>query len=93
MFRVLRIRGESMSPKYQSGDFVLLRSVWGGRFKRGDVIAFSNQLYGTLIKRINKITDEGIYVLGTGENSLDSRRLGPVNPDVVVGKVIWHIHR
>ncbi len=93
MFRVLRIRGESMSPKYQSGDFVLLRKVWGERFKRGDVIVFSKQLYGTLIKRIDKITDEGIYVLGTGENSLDSRRLGPVNPDTVVGKVVWHIHR
>ncbi len=92
MFRILRIHGESMSPEYQSGDFVLLVKPVGGRVKRGDVIVFSNELYGTLIKRIEKITDEGIYVLGTGENSLDSRRLGPVNPEVVQGKVLWHIH-
>ena len=94
MFRILRIHGESMSPEYQSGDFVLLVKPFGGRIRRGDVIVFSNDLYGTLIKRIERITDEGIYVVGTGENSLDSRRLGSVNPDAVQGKVIWHIrHR
>ena len=93
MFQILRIRGESMSPEYQRGDFVLLLNLFRNRIKRGDVIVFSNQLYGILIKRIEKITEEGIYVLGTGENSLDSRRLGPVNPKAVQGKVIWHIRQ
>ncbi|MBC8333777.1 MAG: peptidase S24 [Anaerolineales bacterium] len=93
MFRIMRITGDSMSPDYQDGDFVFLMNLFRGRIKRGDVIVFINQLYGTLIKRVEKITDEGIYVLGTGENSLDSRRLGPVNPAAVQGKVIWHIHR
>ena len=82
-----------MTPEYWSGDFVLLMKPFWRRIKRGDVIVFRNQLYGILIKRIEKITDEGIYVVGTGENSLDSRRLGPVNPDAVQGKVIWHIRR
>ena len=93
MIRIMRITGDSMSPDYQDGDFVFLMNLFRGRIKRGDVIVFINQLYGTLIKRVEKITDEGIYVLGTGENSLDSRRLGPVNPAAVQGKVIWHIHR
>ena len=81
-----------MSPEYQSGDFVFLKT-FRNHFKKDDVIVFENQLYGILIKRIDKITNDGIYVLGTGENSLDSRRLGPVNPDSVQGKVIWHIRR
>lgn len=58
-----------------------------------DVIVFQHQMHGTLIKAVEKITDEGIYVLGRGENSLDSRRLGPVNPLSVQGRVIWHIRR
>ncbi len=57
----------------------------------GDIIVFQHKIYGTLIKGVEKITDEGIYVLGTGESSLDSRRLGPINPASVQGKVIWHI--
>jgi phage repressor protein C with HTH and peptisase S24 domain len=95
MFRILRISGDSMLPEYQSGDFVLIRtrSFFSSRFRAGDVIVFHNQLYGMLIKHIEKITDAGIYVIGTGENSLDSRRLGPVNPVSVQGKVIWHICR
>ncbi len=93
MFRLIRITGDSMSPDYQDGDFVFLMNIFKGRIKRGDVIVFVNRLYGPLIKRIEKITREGIYVVGTAENSLDSRRLGPVNPDAVQGRVIWHIHR
>lgn len=91
MFQILRIQGGSMMPEYQNGDFVLIART---RYpKIGDVIVFHNRLYGTLVKRIEKITEQGIYVIGTGENSLDSRRLGPVNPDKVQGKVIWHIKR
>ncbi|MCP4139205.1 MAG: S26 family signal peptidase [Chloroflexi bacterium] len=82
-----------MSPEYQDGDFVLLIKFFRGKIKKGDVIVFKHQLYGTLIKAVEKITDEGVYVLGTGENSLDSRRLGPVNPLSVQGRVIWHIRR
>ena len=93
MFQVLRIRGESMSPEYQNGDFVLLMKFFRGKIRVGDVIVFQNKLYGTLIKCVEKITAKGIYVVGTGENSLDSRRLGPVNPNAVQGKVIWHIRR
>lgn len=91
MFQLLRIQGESMTPEYQDGDFVLIMRV--SRPKVGQVIVFHNQLYGTLIKRIEKITEQGIYVLGTGENSLDSRRLGPVDPATLLGKVIWHFGR
>jgi phage repressor protein C with HTH and peptisase S24 domain len=91
MLKILRVQGDSMTPEYQSGDFVLIAGV--KHPKAGDVIVFHNQFYGTLIKKIEKITEQGIYVIGTGENSLDSRRLGPVSPDKVQGKVIWHIRR
>ena len=80
-----------MTPEYQDGDFVLIRPV--KQAKVGQVIVFHNQLYGTLITRVEKITEQGVYVIGTGENSLDSRRLGPVNPEKVQGKVVWHIKR
>ena len=93
MFQILRIHGESMSPEYQEGDFVLIMKTFRGKIKIGNVIVFQHQIYGTLIKGVEKITDKGIYVLGRGENSLDSRRLGPINPASVQGRVIWHICR
>ena len=91
MIKILRIQGESMMPEYQDGEFVL---IWRrSRPKVGDVVVFDNELYGILIKQVEKITEQGVYVIGTGENSLDSRRLGPVNPEKIRGKVIWHIRR
>ena len=80
-----------MTPEFQDGDFVL---IWRRLLpKVGDTIVFQNEIYGALIKQVEKVTEQGIYVIGTGENSLDSRRLGPVNPEKVQGKVIWHIKR
>ena len=93
MFRILRVRGESMLPVYRPGDFVIVRRVSRSTLKAGDVVVFENFFYGMLIKKIDKVREEGVYVLGTGENSLDSRRLGPVPLEAIQGKVIWHIRR
>ncbi|MBT7075957.1 MAG: S26 family signal peptidase [Anaerolineae bacterium] len=82
-----------MSPEYKEGDFVLIVKSFRRNIKVGDVIVFKNKLYGILIKRVQKITDDGVYVQGTGESSLDSRRLGPINFQAVRGKVIWHLRR
>ena len=93
MFRILRIRGESMLPVYQPGDFVLLWRGFRTQVEVGDVVVFETPFYGLLVKEVKEVSDAGIYVLGTGENSLDSRRLGLIPKDAVWGKVIWHIHR
>lgn len=94
MLRILKITGNSMSPDYQEGDFVLLATCAHviRHLKVGDTIIFEHKLYGTLIKRIASF-DPGTaeaYVEGTRPDSLDSRRLGTIRPDVIQGKVIAH---
>ncbi len=96
MVEVLRVTGDSLSPKYKEGDFVVIIRFpfLIRRLKEGDTIVFHHHLYGTLIKRILRFADDGqIYITGTHENSLDSRRLGPIHRSTVRGKVIWHIHK
>ena len=82
-----------MLPEYSDGDFVLIRRRFLFAHKEGDVVVFSDPFFGMLIKKIEKVTKAGVYVLGTGETSLDSRRLGPVPEEAIQGKVIWHIRR
>ena len=94
MVRVLRISGDSMSPDYREGDFVVIATApfLFHILKPGDVIAFEHGYYGLLIKRISRrgdATDEFI-VEGVNSNSLDSRRLGPVRLDAIRGRVIAH---
>ncbi len=101
MLRLLRVQGDSLSPEYQEGDFVVLAAIVAGaagpffsrRLKPGDVIVFRHVQYGTLIKKVERVTPEGIEVAGTHPDSLDSRLLGSIDARDVVGKVIWHIGR
>ena len=97
MLRFIKISGNSLSPEYQEGDFVLIATM--PRFlysvRQGDLFVFRHPLFGTMVKKVHRISADAnqIYVIGTHENSIDSRQFGPVRKDELIGKVIWHIRR
>lgn len=95
MLRLLKVRGSSLWPDFHAGDFVLTAGVPFplGKIKNGDVIVFRQPGYGTLIKRVQQVLEEGqaFDVRGTQITSTDSRNFGPVPKAHVSGKVIWHI--
>lgn len=97
MLRLHKIQGHSLYPDFREGEFVLSARVPfpSGRIKTGDVIIFQQPGYGKLIKRVNRVLDDGgaFDVRGTQVESTDSRDFGPVQLDKVSGKVIWHIRR
>ena len=97
MLRIHKVTGDSMSPDFQDGDFVVLTTVpfFLKRLKIGDTIIFEHQLYGMLIKRIALFDPETAeaYVEGTRPDSLDSRRLGTIRRDAIRGKVIAHFSK
>lgn len=80
-------------PVYQEGDFVVLAtsSFLFGRLKSGDIVVFTHHIYGTMIKKVLSIDSDLINVGGTNIHSLDSRKLGPIDRHMLLGKVIWHI--
>jgi len=95
MVRLLKVRGSSLWPDFREGDYVLAAGVPfpGGKVKAGDVIVFHQPGYGTLLKRVHTVLEEGqaYEVRGTQISSTDSRNFGPVPRKRVSGKVIWHI--
>ncbi len=95
MLRILRVSGESLAPGYHDGDYVLVRSVRRRSIKPGDVVVFRHHSYGLMMKQVERIDAGGkeFHVVGTQPGSLDSRQLGPISGDLIVGKVIWHIER
>ncbi len=95
MIQIIKVTGESLSPLFQEGDYVLVVKipVLLRYLQSGNVIVFRHPYYGVMIKRIESInpdTDE-IYVIGSHPESTDSRDFGPIQRKDVVGKVIWHI--
>ena len=97
MFKIQKVTGDSMSPDFQEGDFVVLTTLPFilKRIKIGDIIIFEHKLYGTLIKRIASFDPETAeaYVEGTNPEGLDSRRLGTIRREAIGGKVIAHFSK
>ncbi len=95
LFKLIRVSGESLLPEYRSGDFVIVSKIplFFTPLKKGDMIVLKHRLYGTLIKKVEALAPEKdeIFVIGTHENSLDSRHFGAISKKDLVGKVIGHI--
>lgn len=97
MLKLLKVSGDSLLPTYRDGDFVLLSKIpyLFAPISQGDVIAFRNQTYGTMIKKVQSVLPDKdeIRVVGTHEHSVDSRRFGAISKKDVLGKVIWHVKK
>ncbi len=97
MLRLIKVSGDSLSPRYREGDFVLVAKIplLFNRLKQGDTIVFKHPNYGTMIKKVDYLDKDHdqIYVIGTHDFSVDSREFGPISKKTLIGKVIWHLHQ
>jgi signal peptidase I len=95
MLQIVRIRGNSIAPYLNEGDFaILLKSRWIRKpLHRDDFIVFDEKQYGILIKQIDTISTDGdlIHVRGTDDFSIDSRFFGAIHRKQVKGKVLFRI--
>jgi len=95
MLRLLKVTGNSLYPIYDEGDFVIVSKIpfYFGSPKPGDVVAFHQPGYGTLIKLVEGVDPAHgeLTVRGTQPESVDSRVFGPISKTALVGKVIWHV--
>lgn len=93
MIKFIKVSGQSLSPEYQEGDFVMIITVPFFLFKPGYTVVFQHPAYGIMIKKILQLEPQGLFVTGTHPNSLDSRQFGLIEPRSVLGMVVWHIRK
>lgn len=93
MLKFIKVTGNSLSPDYREGDYVMILTVPFLFFKRGNTIVFQHSEYDLMIKKIDRIQADGIYVIGSHPNSIDSRQFGPVDRRKIIGVVVWHIKK
>jgi signal peptidase I len=95
LLQILKIAEHSLEPAYQEGDFVLVSKIpiFLGRVRAGDTVVFSHPTMGRLIKRVERLLEDGksLWVVGSSPDSVDSRIFGPVSIRQVTGKVIGHV--
>jgi nickel-type superoxide dismutase maturation protease len=86
MLGLRRVIGDSMTPTLAENDLILV--IRTKQYRVGDVVGFVFNK-NILVKRISEIKNSQYYVLGDNQkNSLDSRKLGWLNNDQIVFKVI-----
>jgi phage repressor protein C with HTH and peptisase S24 domain len=86
---IKRIVGDSMSPYLKDRDLIMVLKT--NKYKAGDVVGFKSN-DKIFIKRINEIKNDLLFVLGDNpDNSLDSRKLGWVNRESVVFRLLFRI--
>lgn len=84
---VRRVIGDSMSPYLVEHDLIVV--LKSKNYRVGDVVGFSHG-GKVLIKRVSKIKDDQIYVLGDNpKNSLDSRKFGWIDAKTLIFKLVF----
>jgi nickel-type superoxide dismutase maturation protease len=83
---IRRVVGDSMAPEFLENNLILVKKTKD--YKVGQVVGFEYD-GKVLIKRISEIKGNKFYLLGDNpKNSLDSRKLGWINRDKIVFRVI-----
>jgi signal peptidase I len=96
IFKIAKVSGDSMSPNFHDGDFVIALRWPGLRLQPGQAVLVDHPIFGLIIKRIKQINTEAggqpCYQL-TGDNpaSTSSETLGWITPKQIFGRVVWHI--
>ncbi len=94
-FTRVRVAETSMQPTLQPGDrLIVLR--WS-RARAGDLVVLRDPAYPErlLVKRVAGRTADGSYVVEADNANVgsDTRHLGPLAHDLLVGKVVWRYGR
>ncbi len=76
MCKLLKVRGHSLAPEYQDGDFVLVSKipVFFGWLRPGDGVAFRHPQYGLLIKKVAAILQDEVVEKSTLPQSAQRSR-------------------
>jgi nickel-type superoxide dismutase maturation protease len=95
MLRIIKVKGDSLSPEYKEGDYVVITTVpfFFNSLQQGDTIVFQHPVYGTMVKHVERVDpDNGeIFVVGSHPQSVDSRQFGTIPQKWITGKVLWQI--
>jgi nickel-type superoxide dismutase maturation protease len=95
MFKLIKITGDSLTPEYNQGDYVIITilSLVLRALKSGDTVVFKHPVYGTMVKQVQSIDPQTgeLFVVGTHPQSTDSRSFGVIPQSWLTGKVLWHI--
>jgi len=97
MIKLIKVTGNSLSPSFLDGDYVIIRSrnSRAATYEPGDVVVVNHRELGLIIKQVlhNHPDLESLELMGTHPASISAKKIGLVPYHSVLGKVLFHIKR
>ncbi|MCV6607970.1 MAG: S24/S26 family peptidase [Campylobacterales bacterium] len=88
-FKIFQIQGNSLFPDLKEKERILcIKNFFFIPLKVGDFVVFEKEKYGLMIKKISKIQNNQLFLLGTDSSSVDSRVFGLIPKDEILYKAI-----
>ena len=85
----VKIKGDSMWPNYKDGETLSCEEYSGQSVNVGDIVVFTHPFKTnvTCVKRVKRILDSGLFVVGDNPDPLaseDSHNFGIVPLDTII---------
>lgn len=79
-----------MSPTLENGDYILIKNPRSQiKLRPGFIYVLNHERLGRLVKRLDKVTPEGLWVSGDNPRSTSSEKIGIMSPDAISGRALW----
>ena len=96
---VMRIRGRSMSPALENGDFAIAKHLTReAHLSIGEIVLVDHPDLGLIVKYVMALSPSGVRLIGAASSSIDPYATGTIARDRVLSRLVWrikpiHIHR
>ena len=91
MIKLVKVKGESMSPTLRNGDYVITRKP--RHLQAGLIYVVNHSDLGRIIKRLGDMKHDRCYFIGDNPTSTPSTIIGAVEKSRVIGQVKWIVSK
>lgn len=89
MVRLVKLRGASMTPTLQPGDYMIITKA--RVLRPGFVVLVDHPKYGSIVKRVKFVEGGQLSLEGDGAESTSTEAMGLIGLSAVKGRVRWAI--
>lgn len=91
MFRLIRVRGDSMSPTLQDGDILLTKKTKPRSIRPGFIYVINHGDLGQIVKRLGEPVSGRYPLMGDNPKSTSPDLMGTVTADRITRRALWAI--
>lgn len=91
MFRVIKVKGQSMLPDIRHGDYLIIRTFYK-KIRIDSIVVIAHQKYGVIVKKVCQILDNGdCLVTSTNPQGISSEEIGHISIQQIIGIKVFHV--